>query len=131
MVPVNSNSFVAGLNVPAAAGPATSPKSKPVDSPDEQKLKKAAGDFESILLASLWKSMKESFKDPKADDSDAASGTINDWGIEVMSGAVGKAGGLGIGNMIIKHLEPVPGGQPPAKPEPEPNVLGKLADRTL
>ena len=106
MVPINSNSFVAGSNVPAAAGPVTSAKSKPVDSPDEQKLKKAAGDFESILLASLWKSMKESFKDPKDNDSDAASGTIDDWGIEVMSGAVGKAGGLGIGNMIIKQLEP-------------------------
>ncbi len=131
MVPINSNSFVAGSNVPAAAGPVTSAKSKPVDTPDEQKLKKAAGDFESILLASLWKSMKESFKDPKDNDSDAASGTIDDWGIEVMSGAVGKAGGLGIGNMIIKQLEPAAAGQSPAKLAPEPNVLGKLADRTL
>jgi Rod binding domain-containing protein len=131
MVPINSNSFVAGSNVPAVAGPVTSAKSKPVDSPDEQKLKKAAGDFESILLASLWKSMKESFKEPKDNDSDAASGTIDDWGIEVMSGAVGKAGGLGIGNMIIKQLEPAAAGQSPAKLAPESNVLGKLADRTL
>ena len=131
MVPVNPNSFVAGSNLPAAAGPVTTAKSRPVDSPDEQKLKKAAGDFESILLASLWKSMKESFKDPKETDSDAASGMINDWGIEVMSGAVGKAGGLGIGHMIIKQLEPVPAGESPAKMAPDSNVLGKLADKTL
>jgi Rod binding domain-containing protein len=134
MLPINSNSFPPASTLPAATGPATSAKSKPVDSPDQQKLKKAAGDFESILLASMWKSMKQSFKDPNdagADGADAASGTIEDWGIEVMSGAVGKAGGLGIGNMIIKQLEPATSGQPAAKPAPETNVFGKLADDRL
>lgn len=131
MLPIHSNMSATALNTPDAAGPATSAKSKPIDTPDEQKLKKAAGDFESILLASMWKSMKESFKDPKDGDTDAASGTINDWGIEVMSGAVGKAGGLGIGNMIIKQLEPLAAGQETAKPAAGANVFGKSADRTL
>jgi len=76
------------------------------DSPEERKLKKAAGDFESILLASMWKSMKQSFGASDTDDSDPAHGTLDDWGIEVMSGAVGKAGGLGIAKLILKHLEP-------------------------
>jgi Rod binding domain-containing protein len=104
MLPINSNSFTGVLNGPAAASPATSAKSKPVDSADDQKLKKAAGDFESILLSSMWKSMKQSFGDSKDGESDPAGGTIDDLGIEAMSQAVGKAGGLGIGNMIIKHL---------------------------
>jgi Rod binding domain-containing protein len=90
---------------PAAADPAATENSKAADTANEAKLKKAGGDFESILLASMWKSMKESFKDPNSPDSDPASGTLNDWGIEVMSGAVGKAGGLGIGKMIVKYLE--------------------------
>jgi len=90
---------------PAVANPAATQNSKPADTANEAKLKKAGGDFESILLASMWKSMKESFKDPNNPDSDPASGTLNDWGIEVMSGAVGKAGGLGIGKMIVKYLE--------------------------
>jgi Rod binding domain-containing protein len=78
-----------------------------VDSPEEKKLKKAAGDFESILLSSMWKSMKQSFGSSETDDStDPAHGTLDDWGIEVMSGAVGKAGGLGIGKLILKHLQP-------------------------
>jgi Rod binding domain-containing protein len=112
-------------------GPAISTKSKPIESPDQQKLKKTAGDFESILLASLWKSMKESFKDPNEANADPASGTVDDWGIEAMSGAVGKAGGLGIGNMLIKHLAPDVGGPTTGKPTLEANVFGKLADRTL
>jgi Rod binding domain-containing protein len=72
---------------------------------DQQKLEKAAGEFESILLASMWKSMKQSFG-ATDDASDPAHGTLDDWGIEIMSGAVGKAGGLGIGKLIVKHLEP-------------------------
>jgi len=74
-------------------------------SADAQKLKKAAGDFESILLASLWKSMKQSFATAEA-DADPAHGTLDDWGIELMSGAVGKAGGLGIGKLLLEHLQP-------------------------
>ena len=83
---------------------------QPVGSRDfsvqEQKLRKAAAEFESILLSSFWKSMKESFANPEDDSSDPAHETLDDWGIQAMSDAVGKAGGLGIGNLILKHLEP-------------------------
>jgi len=92
----------------ALAGPAQNSSAAGAKSPtsaDEQKLRKAAGDFESILLASMWKSMKQSFGASEA-ESDPAHGTLDDWGIEVMSGAVGKAGGLGISSLILKHLEP-------------------------
>jgi Rod binding domain-containing protein len=88
-----------------------SPKT-PADSPDRQKLQKAAGEFESILLASMWKSMKQSFGATE-DASDPAHGTLDDWGIEIMSGAVGKAGGLGIGKLILDHLEPKSGADHP------------------
>ena len=51
--------------------------------------------------------MKQSFGAPESEDSsDPAQGTLSDWGIEIMSGAVGKAGGLGIGKLILNHLEP-------------------------
>lgn len=104
MLPINSDSFPAALTGLAEAAPATSAKSKPVESADQKKLEKAAGDFESILLSSMWKSMKKSFGDSNHSDSDPASGTIDDLGIEAMSQAVGKAGGLGIGKMIIKQI---------------------------
>lgn len=77
-------------------------------SPERRKLEKAAGDFESILLASMWKSMKQSFGSSESDgETDPAHGTLEDWGMEIMSSAVGRAGGLGIGQLILKHLEPL------------------------
>lgn len=131
MLPITSVSSAVASSGTTASGSVPSPNSKPVDSADRQKLNKAAGDFESILLASMWKSMKEGFKDPKESDSDPASGTIDDWGIEVMSDAVGKSRALGIGNLILKHLGSKVDGQSTAKPAPNANVFGKSADKEL
>jgi len=97
-------------------------------SPQDRKLRKAAGDFESILLASMWKSMKQSFGDSDTESSDPAHGTLEDWGIEIMSSAVGKAGGLGIGNLILKHLEPLAGSQNQPNSTDSTKVLNVSAD---
>jgi len=80
------------------------------------KLRQAAGQFESMLLESLWKSMKETFSSPD-EDSDPTLKSFDEWGIQAMASAVGNAGGLGIKNMILKYLEPtIPGGgQDPAR----------------
>jgi Rod binding domain-containing protein len=75
-------------------------------SPELSKLHKAAGEFESILLESLWKSMKETFSDPD-EEGDPTLKSFDDWGIQAMASAVGNSGGLGIKNMILKYLEPV------------------------
>jgi Rod binding domain-containing protein len=132
MLPIDPNSSaMASLGASGVANPAKTANSNTVDSPDQQKLKKAAGDFESILLSSLWKSMKQSFNDPKDSDADPAHGMIDDWGIEVMSGAVGKAGGLGIGNMIIKHLGHDSSSQTVETHAADANVFGTLADKKL
>jgi Rod binding domain-containing protein len=87
-------------------------------SPALSKLTKAAGEFESILLESLWKSMKETFSDPD-EEADPTLKSFDEWGIQAMASAVGNSGGLGIKNMIIKYLDPtLPGGGaavPPAQ----------------
>ncbi len=92
------------LNVPSPV--ASSAQSAKSASPEAQKLVKAAGEFESMLLESLWKSMKETFTDPNDPDSDATLQSFDDWGMKSMAESVGNAGGLGIKNMIIKYLEP-------------------------
>lgn len=98
--PTSQQISVSGTQLTLESQPGTG------DSPDDRKLRKAAGDFESILLASMWKSMKQSFgSDDDEFGTDPAHGTLENWGIEVMSGAVGRAGGLGIGKLILKHLE--------------------------
>jgi Rod binding domain-containing protein len=84
-------------------------------SPDVLKLRKAAGEFESILLESLWKSMKETFSDPD-EEADPTLKGFDDWGIRAMASAVGNSGGLGIKNMILKYLEPTLSGSGHAAP---------------
>ena len=80
--------------------------------PELSKLRKAAGEFESILLESLWKSMKDTFSDPD-EDSDPTLKSFDDWGTHAMASAVGNSGGLGVKNMILKYLEPtLPGSSP-------------------
>lgn len=109
MIPLNANSASPTFDSVGSKAK-TSLQPKPTDSPEEQKLKKSAGDFESILLASMWKSMQHSFA-ADDDSTDPAHGTLEDWGIEIMSSAVGKEGALGIGNLILKQLEPTLQGQ--------------------
>ena len=75
--------------------------------PAGRKLQKAAAEFESILLSSLWKSMKSSFASEDDDSSDPAHDALADMGIQAMSSAVAKTGGLGLGKLILKHLEPM------------------------
>jgi Rod binding domain-containing protein len=84
------------------------------ETPAQRKLRQAAGEFESMLLSSLWKSMKSSFEGDETEFSDPAHEALDDWGMQAMCGAVGKTGGLGIAKMILKHLEPkLPGAAAP------------------
>jgi Rod binding domain-containing protein len=92
---------------PLAALPSSLRQASPaLESPAGRKLRQAAGEFESMLLANLWKSMKSTFA--SSDDSDdPAHETLEDMGIQAMSSAVGKAGGLGLGKLVVKYLEPI------------------------
>jgi Rod binding domain-containing protein len=72
--------------------------------PSGHKLRKAAAEFEAQLLSSLWKSMKSSFA-PDDDSSDPGKQSLEEWSIDAMCSAVGKAGGLGIGKSIVRALE--------------------------
>jgi len=78
--------------------------SSALESPAGKKLRLAAGEFESMLLSDLWKSMKSTFASDDSDDP--AHETLDDMGIQAMSSAIGKAGGLGLGKLVVKYLEP-------------------------
>ncbi|HEY2545820.1 MAG TPA: rod-binding protein [Candidatus Acidoferrum sp.] len=77
------------------------------NTPEGRKLQQAAAQFEGMLLSSLWKSMKSTFASPDDDSDDPAHDTLDDLSTETMSNAVAKAGGLGLGKLILKHLEPM------------------------
>ena len=99
-------------NLVTASYTGKTPPNISANTPAERKLHKAAAEFESLLLANLWKSMKSSLastdsdSDSDPDSGDAAHQSLEELGIDSMSSAVGKAGGLGIGKLILKYLEP-------------------------
>jgi len=72
--------------------------------PEEKKLRKAATEFEAMLLSSWWSAMKQSGLPGGEDDSDPGKETLDQLGMQAMSAAVAKGGGLGIGNMLVRSL---------------------------
>lgn len=126
------DSYTSGLAANAAASASQIGKSHanaPLpNTPADHKLRKAAGEFESLLLSSLWKSMKSTFAAPDDDSTDPAHDTLENWGIDAMSSAVGKAGGLGLGKLILKHLEPLLPQSPAGKDASSGKVSASLAD---
>src|SRR5215471_18792495 len=101
-----SGLLAAGLSPISQNGKATQTPPSPPSLADA-KLRKAAAEFEGMLLSSLWKSMRSTFASSDDDESaDPAHDTLNDLSIQTMAGAVSRPGGLGLGNLILKHLEP-------------------------
>jgi Rod binding domain-containing protein len=88
---------VANLTSPVLSGAAAP------ESADVKKIKKAASDFESMLLAKWWSSMKQSGLSDD-DSSDPGHETLDEMGIQAMSTAVANGGGLGIAAMLVKSL---------------------------
>jgi Rod binding domain-containing protein len=97
------SSFVQSFSVEHP--PSRQPDAAKIDPVTDRKLRRAAAEFEGQLLSALWKSMKTTFADTDDDSGDPAGQTLQNYGIDAMSQAVGKAGGLGIGRLIVRQLE--------------------------
>ncbi|MGA9642677.1 MAG: hypothetical protein WBQ72_14870 [Terriglobales bacterium] len=73
--------------------------------PPPGKTAKAAEEFESVLLTSLFDSLQKSFAfDPKDETPGAADYRL--MGTRAMAEAVAAGGGIGIAKLIVKHLDP-------------------------
>jgi Rod binding domain-containing protein len=70
-----------------------------------KKLKKAASEFESMLISNWWNTMKDSGLPGCEDDTDPGKGTLDQMGINALSAAIANGkGGLGLGQMLIHSL---------------------------
>ncbi len=85
---------------------AEKPFQETTENPGGAKLRKAAQDFEAILIQTLWRSMKESFASSSEQEQDPARKTLEDLSMQAMSTALAASGGLGIARMLIHSLEP-------------------------
>jgi Rod binding domain-containing protein len=84
---------------------ASSADSQP-ESRAHKKLRKAAQEFESILISQLLGDFKSGFSSLTGDAPLAGSDTLNSLAIQSLSSALAARGGLGIGNMLVRQLEP-------------------------
>jgi len=69
-----------------------------------RKLKKAATQFEAMLLEKWWSAMKKSGLGDD-NDGDPGQGTLDNLGMQAMSTAVANAGGIGIAAMLVHSVQ--------------------------
>jgi Rod binding domain-containing protein len=91
------------ISQPRPIGRIASP-AEATDSPAEQKLRKAAADFEAMLLSKWWSAMRDSGLPGSEDESDAGRETLDQLGIETMSRAVANGGGLGLSSLLVRGV---------------------------
>ncbi|MGA7685065.1 MAG: hypothetical protein WCC32_13395 [Terriglobales bacterium] len=73
--------------------------------PPANRTEKAARDFESVLLTSVFDSLQKSFSFDAADDAPGAS-DYRLMGTRALAEAVAAQGGIGIARLILGHLQP-------------------------
>ena len=78
----------------------------PPESPAHQKLRRAAEEFEGMLIAQLLGEAKMGFSSLGGDSPLAGSETLNSLAIQTLSNAMARRGGLGIAQMLVRQLEP-------------------------
>ena len=71
-----------------------------------KKLRKAAQEFEGILISQLLGEFKVGLSSLGGDPPLAGAETLNSLAIQTLSGAMASRGGLGIGKMLVHQLEP-------------------------
>lgn len=76
------------------------------ETPAHKKLRKAAQEFEGILISQLWGDFQTSLSSLSGDAPLAGSDTLNSLAIQTLSTALASRGGLGIGKMLVHQLEP-------------------------
>ena len=96
------------------------------DSPPIGKGEKAAHDFESLLLTSLFDSLQKTFAWDHEDGTPGA-GDYRLMGTRALAETVASGGGIGIARLIVSHLpqSPLPQNQLPLSPLPVTKVPGE------
>jgi Rod binding domain-containing protein len=91
------------LSLPNEVGPLTSAVASRT-APPAGKAEKAACEFESVLLTSLFDSLQKSFSFDAKDDSPGAS-DYRMMGTQALAEAISRGGGIGIAQLIVSHLQ--------------------------
>jgi len=71
---------------------------------DPEKIKKAATQFEALLIGQMLKSMRDSEGGWLGTGEDDSASSAMEYGQEIFAQALASKGGLGIANMVSKGL---------------------------
>lgn len=74
-----------------------------------QKLRRAARDFESILLAKWWEGMQQGFVGSSEGEQTPGAANLKGLAAQAMCQAVAAAGGLGLAELMVHQLAPALG----------------------
>jgi flagellar protein FlgJ len=75
-------------------------------SPDNSKLKDAAGKFEAMLITQMLKSARKTDSGGWSGESDESASSIMDMAEQQLADMLGAQGGLGIAQMVVTQLGP-------------------------
>jgi Rod binding domain-containing protein len=89
---------------PIAIRPITTPVANMTAPAPTGKAEKAAREFESMLLTSLFDSLQKSFAFDAKDDTAGAS-DYRQMGTRALAEAISERGGIGIARLILSHLQ--------------------------
>jgi Rod binding domain-containing protein len=76
------------------------------ETPAHRKLRKAAEEFEGILISQLLGQFQTGFSSLAGDAPLTGSDTLNSLAVQALSNAMAHRGGFGIGQMLVRQLEP-------------------------
>ena len=96
----------ASLSPIRAAPPPLSAAPSPASKDTPEKVRKAATDFEALLIAQMLKSARESGGGVTgdADEQDETNATVIELGEQQLAQALSNSGGLGLAKMVIAGL---------------------------
>lgn len=99
-------SAIARSNSLTAPKSATNPSASKLTNPSQdEKLRKATEQFESMLVSTLWKDMVKTFADPGSGSDEPGFDTMRDLSLRAMTTALAASGGIGISRMLYQQIE--------------------------
>jgi len=93
------------MNITLASTSIPPPAANPPDARAVAKNEKAACDFEAMLLAPVFDALQKTFAGDEDEKTPGAS-DYRQMGTQALAQAIAARGGIGIAQLILRHLQP-------------------------
>jgi Rod binding domain-containing protein len=85
---------------------ASLPDAKALSRNDVRKNEKAARDFEALLLTPVLDALQKTFAGDSEDSKSPGASDYRALGTQALAQSIADRGGIGIGKLILRHLQP-------------------------